>query len=480
MDHNTTRYMESIVYCLCLICALVLTFWCVSEYAKNNEISEVSFHRFNSNEEEQQYPSMTLCVADSYKEFEFSKFNDSSINSKLYSKFLAGKHWNIDMFSVEYDLVTIDIRDYIIGSCMLTIDASSDCHEFSHIEHYARINNAGVRKCFSFKFDAKGTIDETFIAINNSMYPNGVRPTQIGRLLIMFHYPDQIITALKNIFYKWPLRHDPMDEYYSMLFSISNVEILKRRRNGREECHDWKHYDSTTIEDVMRSVGCRPPYWKSRLDLPPCRSQKELTNLGVQYRAKKLQEDKFQKYVPPCIEITKMDVKFEEELGENAHSGYDEIYERFIRQAGTTRGWFVINTSLWQSPSFKNIREIRAYSIQSMIGNSGGYIGLLVGVTISDLFCLALKIYFTLKGMFLNYKTSIVKLHSTFMLNCLQKMYNCFLGRLFGGIFHRGGKAMKDDSSQHNQVSIEVSKDEKRVKTVSEHTHKSFKVLSVL
>ena len=59
-------------------------------------------------------------------------------------------------------------------------------------------------------------------------------------------------------------------------------------------------------------------------------------------------------------------------------------------------------------------------------------------------------------------------------------MYNCFLGRFFGGIFHRGGKAMKQDSSQHNQVSIEVIKDEKRVKTVSEHTHKSFKVLSVL
>ena len=66
------------------------------------------------------------------------------------------------------------------------------------------------------------------------------------------------------------------------------------------------------------------------------------------------------------------------------------------------------------------------------------------------------------------------------MLKCLQNIYNCFLGRLFGGIYHRCGKAMKDDASQHNQVSIEVIKDEKTVRTVSENKHKSFKVLSVL
>ena len=406
MFQVTTQHIDRALYCLSLICAAALAFWCISEYSENNEVTEVSFQRFDPNEDGRQYPSMTLCVKDSYKEFELNKYNDSTLNSSSYGRFLVGQYWSNGMPSIQYNLVSFDVRDYIIGTCVTTLDSlgsASGCQKLGHVQLFTRLWIGGLMKCMSFKHVVKGAIDEVFIAINSSIFPNGVRPTHDG-LSIMFHYPDQMTTSLKNLFYKWPEITYQMDEYYSMRFDISHVEILKRRINGQEECYDWKNYDLTTTEDVMRSVGCIPPYWESRHGGPQCISQLQMRNMVVQYYDKAAQNDKFQKYVHPCIEITKMEVKFEQLSVKEIDFGYASIFERFKEDAGTSKGWFVIDTSLWKSTYFKEIRKVKAYSFQSMVGNSGGYIGLFVGLTISDLFGFAIKIYFKIKDIYLNWR----------------------------------------------------------------------------
>ena len=46
--------------------------------------------------------------------------------------------------------------------------------------------------------------------------------------------------------------------------------------------------------------------------------------------------------------------------------------------------FFVLNIN-FQSPTFKEIRHVRAYSTQTLVGNAGGYIGLLLGYTIREI-----------------------------------------------------------------------------------------------
>ena len=43
--------------------------------------------------------------------------------------------------------------------------------------------------------------------------------------------------------------------------------------------------------------------------------------------------------------------------------------------------FFVVSLD-FQSPNYKEIKQIRAYNVQSLVGNSGGYIGLFLGYTI--------------------------------------------------------------------------------------------------
>ena len=104
-----------------------------------------------------------------------------------------------------------------------------------------------------------------------------------------------------------------------------------------------------------------------------------------------------------------MESKYEEvgKLAQDGVASYYEshIYESFEKKATTSRGWFVIKTNLYQLSSFKEIKQVRKYTFQSMIGNSGGYIGLLVGITISSIPCFLFKLYSTIKGRILSIRT---------------------------------------------------------------------------
>ena len=146
---------------------------------------------------------------------------------------------------------------------------SKNCHNINIINPIVFPSPLGVLKCFSFhhiiglkykfteSFDRKTRVklDEVMIAMNNSIFPNGIRPSS-GRFLIMLHYPFQLVRSIYTTFFDWPSRVNTSSRYYSMQFYIRAVETLKRRQDGNQECYDWKQFDSNTITDVIRGVGC--------------------------------------------------------------------------------------------------------------------------------------------------------------------------------------------------------------------------------
>ena len=51
---------------------------------------------------------------------------------------------------------------------------------------------------------------------------------------------------------------------------------------------------------------------------------------------------------------------------------------------GNSDDFFVLHVN-FKSHVFKEIKQIRAYNVQALIGNAGGYIGLFLGYTIKEL-----------------------------------------------------------------------------------------------
>ena len=51
---------------------------------------------------------------------------------------------------------------------------------------------------------------------------------------------------------------------------------------------------------------------------------------------------------------------------------------------GFSDDFFVLNIN-FQSQTFKEIKQVRAYNAQTLVGNAGGYIGLFLGYTIREI-----------------------------------------------------------------------------------------------
>ena len=88
-------------------------------------------------------------------------------------------------------------------------------------------------------------------------------------------------------------------------------------------------------------------------------------------------------HIPPCIEPEDMQIEYSDVEAEDqkkvdehnvdSHSGRPDILDWF-----KVRLWF-------RSNRFMEIKKIRAYNFQNLVGNGGGYVGLFLGYSIVQL-----------------------------------------------------------------------------------------------
>ena len=95
------------------------------------------------------------------------------------------------------------------------------------------------------------------------------------------------------------------------------------------------------------------------------------------------------------MEVQKLDIIFQEE---NILPG-DLLYQSYSKNGSNWHedGWFI----LWfeaRTNKFKRIRQVRAYNVQSLIGNLGGYLGLILGYAILDLPDRVIALYTTIRN----------------------------------------------------------------------------------
>ena len=133
----------------------------------------------------------------------------------------------------------------------------------------------------------------------------------------------------------------------------------------------------------MKKVGCRPPHWDKIIDIPDCSKQEQMKqfywmNVTGQY--------------PPCKYIQKVLHTYEEvnyiegSLLKNPPSPNDTYFKVKIQ---------------FEDSMFMEIKHVRAFDIQNLIGNAGGYLGLFTGYALLQVPNLVVfvvnRIYKTLK-----------------------------------------------------------------------------------
>ena len=211
-------------------------------------------------------------------------------------------------------------------------------------------------------------IDLIYFAIRNNIYPGGIRPSIWGDKMlpvVTFQLFPTTYASWQFKKYGWP-NSSHLTSEYEMSFTLTNVEILKRRSKSKAPCiEDWRKYDQdieTIFQDLMEVVGCRAPYQQPNKPLPLCQTKEKMKEM-----VSALIDDPMQNVSPSCDTLENLQYRYNE-------LNYDNPYK------GTE--WFWIGIDM--PDRFKEIIQTRAVDLHSLIGNCGGYIGLFIGKCIAS------------------------------------------------------------------------------------------------
>ena len=339
-------------------------------YFKNRDVANIDFRKFNK-DPDSRYPTFTMCFGSPLRGNSFQKLNNPSINSTTYIEFLKGNLWNDVMATIQYDDVSIDIENHI--------NSISVFEEKWEGKAYVSFRSA-IMKCFSVNIPSPETyplentnVKYLRINLNASIFRNGIRPKgNIGYLNedsfgVQLHYPGQRMKAtMQN--WRWQRSCNPP----LMEFKLYAMSVLQRRNKPNEPCNEQSYqFDQTMLDNLIHKIGCKPLYVESKIEAPICWSAGQMKDWYRPFRSYALIRDETIKAVRPCRLIKTIGYTYKEEsCDENKISGNQSI---------------TIMVRFRDMKSFKETLHVRAYNIDSLIGNVGGYFGLYLGFSFFDI-----------------------------------------------------------------------------------------------
>jgi hypothetical protein len=318
------------------------------------------------------------------------------------------------MERINYEDVTLQIENYLCDVTMNSHDLTwidyqdmkirhdekfgNKCHK-SRDSNYFKVSKpyvhykSGFNKCFTFDIPYTYEKTTTYFSINmkSDIFPNGIRPPRANfdvskgtgsGFYVAFHYPQQFFHSDQTIKRTWEpvphtLNHSHEDQNhsgqlkknYEMRFRIGDITVLKMRprkswqSTAQPNCNPlWKKDDQMCMNSLMEKAECKLPYWNSTTKLNTCSSMEKIREVQPLSNAN---ISKF--YPPPCQSIKKISYDYEEVTIEDDSNTMTN-----------TSSWFRI-VLLFYEQSYKQITQVRAYDMELLIGNLGGYIGLFLG-----------------------------------------------------------------------------------------------------
>ena len=176
----------------------------------------------------------------------------------------------------------------------------------------------------------------------------------LAQTFVLLNYPGQILHCSEV---GRPIWNDPNRSMGMYAITVSSNEILRRRHKTESPCFsDWTSFDDRVLKTHHERVGCSPPYQNS--EKPLCTSREQIADSRYDYFRMA------SKYYPvPCEGMSSIVFSFDK-FGNAAKSNTHNSLSLFITYPKTT----------------KLITQVKSVDLHALIGNFGGYIGLILGM----------------------------------------------------------------------------------------------------
>ena len=384
MQPPKRNLISSIVFkAICVSGAIATVIWCCYEYNKNEDMCEVYFKLFLE-DEWSIYPDITISIPHQLNEEALEKTFGGQINSSLYRKILQGRIWDDRTLEVPIDTVTLNVDDYLISQCAYS-SFYDPCREVQVSTQYL----FGLQQ-HSFRFSNRRQLISASFIFNDSVFANGRNPVK-NDLFVIFQYPNRLYRSQGSFF---DLHWDQEDAYngHRITFKLKDMEVLRRRNKKSRPCFDMDDYDTSVLDAIISDIGCRPHYLNSTSISKVCNSTHEIQSIFYRHLAAFHRDQQAKNDIPPCTDVQRIQLDYSIKAVNS--TWYDEVTETQVQQNLTRNDnhWFEIVLEM-QTDSFKEITQKRAYTLQSLIGNLGGYLGIFIGFTLLDLFTLIISLH---------------------------------------------------------------------------------------
>ena len=378
---------------LCALATLGLLSMGLYQYILDHDKSVVHTRSFFETQDDV-LPVMSMCFEQLFEDASFNNFG-ANITGDMYKNFLLGEYFREDLRAINYSQVTSKISDYIfaysftyrngthIRGATQNISWKNPYHTYSW-ESWGRFV-----KCFGIEITDK-ELYHLAIYLDRRLFSNRIRPQSNG-FVVLFHYPNQILSSLHTVMRQWALRDSKSD--YWMEFDVKNVDVIVRRykRNQKNCIENWRDYDRIILEDHIESVGCRTPDQWTNQEWPICTSKEKMKAARLNLKPGGIR---------PCREIEAIDYVMLESEGSPAHlKKYSKQFQTWFQETlndshlncgnkdlleQTQPGWFSTVLRILD-PAVKTTINKREMDIQSFVAYAGGYIGLFMGFSLAEI-----------------------------------------------------------------------------------------------
>ena len=400
---NKNGKLDIIFHLICLCIAFVLAGRCIYQYTLDEDVTQVEYTEFHDTPKSI-YPSVTYCIKwPIYPTWGkwgviWEQYGDEDKNSirKAYVDYVNGKKFNETYANIDYDEVTTKLEKYLISivagleenrflkwgfvnGTLALLKAYTEFKDESNnnirteftvdemnklaLPKLSIVYRAGDKKCYSFDppLLEKDKIYHLRFDIDSEMLPGYTKEKPIQPMIhqkkqhfsLLFHYPYQNLKALSND--EGFMSNIASSKRYARKYFLTNIEILRRRSKPNSLCISDK-YDEKIIQDTATSVGCKTPVINVENNKTKiCKSREKYATFQMTLFKKE--------HDSPCESIRSISLLQAEE----DQSDWIESPEQY-------KGRLVLEM-YFQDAFYKEIIYVKAYTIESLIGNTGGYIG---------------------------------------------------------------------------------------------------------
>ena len=395
---SNTKTFQTIYQVILILSTLGLTFYCIHKYKLDHSLSLVDFKRFHYSEKDL-YPSLSLCFSDAISKEKFEEHH-SGRKKSIYSSYLSGyvldEYLNEKYLDIKYGNVAINADDYFDrihiqlgnGTKMIhklsktftwVYNKNRPSKEIKWIPEFKTKNIDSMKRCFAFDapYIEKQSIDYIRISMNKSVFQSGF----LDRFHTLVSYPNQILRSGFTSKSDWKALFDDnnIDKDITLEINVENMRVINYRHKPENPCHsDWLNDDQMIYAKMLRDIGCLAPYLNGEENV--CVGQKKMINWSDMLT--RFHHNPSSMDILPCRVIRNLQYNPKIEVSEATQKDIFSIVVRYPEY-------------------YMEIEHVREYTLEGLVGNAGGYLGLFLGyalLQLPELVCIA---YSTMKSMVL-------------------------------------------------------------------------------